>query len=87
MKITHSALTDLISACRLSAHISSVFANEITGGTTTTIDDLFGHIMDALYTMNNESAPDLRSSAVYELLFDTSLSDEQVADTLLHPTT
>ena len=84
MTITHSAITSLIKAFRKSSRLSDILSSELSHGTATVIDEIYGHILDALISMRNEPPVDLELSETARIISNAAVSPDSAADTLIH---
>lgn len=83
MTVTHSAITSLINASRKASRLSDILSSELSHGATTVIDEIYGHILDALISMRNEPPVDLELSETARIVSDPAVSPESATDTLL----
>lgn len=79
--ISKEALVRIICPCRKALRLAELFS-EFENETNNIFDDLAGDLEDALFVMNQEQTETLPESVTDQLIRNSNLSDEEVADTI-----
>lgn len=79
MNIPFPVLVRIVRSCRKLSSVADLFANEISNGYRTVLDDIAWELESILILASGNPDSDLCDSAVHNLLSDPSLSDESVA--------